>query len=153
MDLSRTLESPDEQTTSHHAMGQGNPLVGKATPSEGTQDGKGSAQSRSPPTPVETLKLCHEDYPVKAADKQKSLKSTCKNHLPVEVKNRAGNIITAAPGQPATIPEHFFWEVESVVGCRTYRGRVEYRIRWKGCSEDDDTWEQSANLCDSASEF
>jgi len=52
----------------------------------------------------------------------------------------------------AAAPEDFFWEVEAVIGRRVHRGRVEYLIRWKGCSEDDNTWEPSANLSDTASE-
>ena len=47
----------------------------------------------------------------------------------------------------------FFWEVAAVIGRRIRRNRVEYLIRWKGCSEEDNTWEPAANLCDSASEF
>ena len=45
----------------------------------------------------------------------------------------------------------FYWEVESVVGRRVHRGRVEYLIRWKGCAEEENTWEPAANLCDTAS--
>ena len=36
--------------------------------------------------------------------------------------------------------------VEKIVGCRTKKGRVEYRIRWKGYDESDDTWEPAENL-------
>jgi len=46
----------------------------------------------------------------------------------------------------------FFWEVAAVLGRRIRRNRVEYLIRWKGCSEEDNTWEPAANLCDSAME-
>ncbi len=46
----------------------------------------------------------------------------------------------------------FFWEVAAVIGRRIRRGRVEYLIRWKGCSEEENTWEPAANLCDSAME-
>ena len=46
----------------------------------------------------------------------------------------------------------FFWEVAAVIGRRIRRNRVEYLIRWKGCSEEDNTWEPASNLCDSAME-
>jgi hypothetical protein len=45
----------------------------------------------------------------------------------------------------------FYWEVESVCGRRIHKGRVEYFIRWKGCSEEENTWEPAVNLCDTAS--
>jgi len=65
-----------------------------------------------------------------------------------------GTIIAPAQDKvdDAAAIEDFFWEVESVVGRRIHRGRVEYLIRWKGCSEEDNTWEPTANLCDSAME-
>merc|ERR1712137_642579 len=47
-----------------------------------------------------------------------------------------------------------FWEVDSVVGKRITKkgGKEQYRIRWKGCGPEHDTWEPEANLCDSALE-
>ena len=70
------------------------------------------------------------------------------------LENHPGNIIVADPvGESAANPEDFFWEVETVIGRRVHRGRVEYLIRWKGCSEDDNTWEPALNLCDTASEL
>lgn len=64
--------------------------------------------------------------------------------------NHVGGTIVAEPTQNA---EDFFWEVAAVIGRRIRRNRVEYLIRWKGCSEEDNTWEPAANLCDSASEL
>jgi hypothetical protein len=61
-------------------------------------------------------------------------------------------IATAVEVENAAAPEDFFWEVEAVIGRRVHNGRVEYLIRWRGCSEIDNTWEPSANLCDTASE-
>jgi hypothetical protein len=45
------------------------------------------------------------------------------------------------------LPEDVY-EVEDVIGHRRYRGRVEYKIRWKGFSDKDDTWEPHENLSD-----
>jgi hypothetical protein len=42
-----------------------------------------------------------------------------------------------------------FYEVEKIVGVRRKTGRREYLVRWKGHPHDD-SWEPSANLCDSA---
>ena len=59
----------------------------------------------------------------------------------------------AAKKVPDNLPEDFY-EVEAVIGHRRrYRGRVEYKIRWKGCSDKDDTWEPHENLSDSAMEL
>lgn len=63
-----------------------------------------------------------------------------------------GRVLVAVDGDGAA-PEDFFWEVEDVIGRRKHRGRVEYLIRWKGCSDDDNTWEPADNLCDTASEY
>mmetsp|Transcript_26829 Transcript_26829/g.54753 ORF Transcript_26829/g.54753 Transcript_26829/m.54753 type:complete len:1082 (-) Transcript_26829:207-3452(-) len=70
------------------------------------------------------------------------------------LENHPGNIIIADPtkGEDAETPEDFFWEVDTVIGRRVKRGRVEYLIRWKNCTEDDNTWEPASNLCDTAME-
>lgn len=65
-----------------------------------------------------------------------------------------GNIIAQAEATAtATDITDFYWEVEAVVGRRKYAGRIEYLIRWKGCGDEDNTWEPAANLCDTASKF
>lgn len=76
------------------------------------------------------------------------------------IENHPGNIIAAAQndGNQAAASggadiSDFYWEVETVVGRRIHRGRVEYLIRWKGCPDEENTWEPAANLCDTASEF
>ena len=87
-------------------------------------------------------------------DAEKARKEEAKKmaRKPSQLNDHAGNIIVAAEKNAADI-EDFFWEVEAVIGRRVYRGRIEYLIRWKGCSEEDNTWEPTANLCDTASEF
>jgi len=82
------------------------------------------------------------------ADEKESQKRAKQNEL---APDHPGNLVCADVGKQAE-PESFFWEVESVIGRRIKRGRVEYLIRWKGCSEDDNTWEPTANLCDTAME-
>jgi hypothetical protein len=86
----------------------------------------------------------------KIAEKEEARRKSRKIDLS---DNHPGTAIaTAAEVENAAVPEDFFWEVEAVIGRRVHRGRAEYLIRWKGCSEDDNTWEPSANLCDTASE-
>jgi hypothetical protein len=50
-----------------------------------------------------------------------------------------------------TTDENVF-EVEAVIGRRFIRGGVEFLIRWKGFSEEHNTWEPAANLSDAARE-
>ena len=89
----------------------------------------------------------------KKLKQEKSRQQALKNDLAVDYD--AGNVVATpiANGKSSPVPENFFWEVEKVVGRRVHRGRVEYLIRWKGCPEDDSTWEPSANLCDTASKY
>jgi hypothetical protein len=46
-----------------------------------------------------------------------------------------------------------FFEVEDVIGVRRKRGKREYLIKWKGMPPNDNTWEPSGNLCDSAHRY
>lgn len=43
-----------------------------------------------------------------------------------------------------------YWEIERIVGKRIFKGKVQYKVHWKGCTEEEDTWEPVSNLCDSA---
>jgi len=38
------------------------------------------------------------------------------------------------------------YHAERIVGKRTRRGRVEYLVRWRGYTDEDDTWEPRENL-------
>ena len=55
-----------------------------------------------------------------------------------------GEVVVAASD------EGMFFEIEKVVGERTWRGKKQYRVRWKGIPPDGDTWEPISNLCDTA---
>jgi hypothetical protein len=43
-----------------------------------------------------------------------------------------------------------FFEVEKIVGERKRKGRKEFKVRWKGLPPNDDTWEPTSSLCDTA---
>ena len=60
----------------------------------------------------------------------------------------AGNVINHSDET-----KEVFWEVDIVVGHRRNRRRDEFLIQWKGCSEEENTWEPEANLSDTASKF
>lgn len=110
------------------------------------QDGKKRSQSKIAIKRVREERRIH----AKIAEEEEARKKARKNDL---FDNHPGNVIArAVEVEYAVAPEDFFWEVEDVIGRRIHRGRVEYLIRWKGCSEDDNTWEPAANLCDTASE-
>jgi hypothetical protein len=45
-----------------------------------------------------------------------------------------------------------FYEVDRVVGKRKKGRGWQFKIRWKNCSPEEDTWEPAKNLCDTAYE-
>eukprot|EP00804_Cyclotella_cryptica_P029472 CCRYP_011281-RE/>CCRYP_011281-RE protein AED:0.21 eAED:0.21 QI:965/1/1/1/0.88/0.84/19/194/1883 len=57
------------------------------------------------------------------------------------MRSRQGNIV-----------DEDYWEVHKIMAQRFCNRRMEYLVRWKGCSSKDDTWEPAENLCDSAIE-
>jgi hypothetical protein len=91
-----------------------------------------------------------------AALAQQEESSRKKRKVDAGIEDHPGNIVAEAAdalipaGGEADISD-FYWEVETVVGRRIHKGRVEYLIRWKGCPEEENTWEPAANLCDTAS--
>ena len=42
--------------------------------------------------------------------------------------------------------EEGIWEVEEIVNSRRVKGVVQYRVRWTGCTELEDTWETFEHL-------
>ncbi|KAJ8651611.1 hypothetical protein O0I10_012817 [Lichtheimia ornata] len=49
------------------------------------------------------------------------------------------------------IPADEIYEIENIVGHKVHKGNFLYRVRWKGYSEDDDTWEPPQNFNDPSS--
>jgi hypothetical protein len=52
----------------------------------------------------------------------------------------ADGLVRADPDDPE------IFEVEKIVAERKRKGKLEYKIRWKGCGSDKDTWEPAENL-------
>lgn len=48
--------------------------------------------------------------------------------------------------EESSLEEDDVYEVEKIVKHRKHSGRIQYRVRWKGYTEDDDTWEDEDNL-------
>ena len=83
--------------------------------------------------PAKTRKTLH--------DIRKEQKKQPKTEL-----GKNGEVVVAASN------EGMFFEIEKIVGERVFKGKKQYRVRWKGLPPDGDTWEPIANLCDSAYE-
>lgn len=125
---------------------------GRSKKKEGKEDGGKKSKGTSSKQSIKRVREQRKKEAEKAK-KEEARKKARKSGLALD--NHAGNIIAPAEDKvdiAVAAPGDFFWEVESVIGRRVHRGRVEYLIRWKGCKEEDNTWEPTANLCDTASE-
>lgn len=99
-----------------------------------------------------TIKRIREQRRIQArkVEAEKAQQKSIQNKL--LLVNHPGNVVAPATSNAAT-PQDCFWEVEDVIGRRIHCGRVEYLIRWRGCTENDNTWEPHTNLCDTAMEL
>ncbi|XP_046677780.1 probable chromo domain-containing protein LHP1 isoform X2 [Homalodisca vitripennis] len=61
-------------------------------------------------------------------------------------KRSASKSPSKAPAKKAKSSPKKDYEVEEVVGMRVKNGKKEFKIRWKGYKEDDDTWEPEKHL-------
>jgi hypothetical protein len=50
------------------------------------------------------------------------------------------------PPPPVEMEGQPEYEVEEILSSRRYRGRIQYLVRWKGYTREDDTWEPISNL-------
>lgn len=99
-----------------------------------------------------TIKRIREQRRIQArkVEAEKAQQKSIKNKL--LLVNHPGNVVEPATSNAAA-PQDLFWEVEDIIGRRVHCGKDEYLIRWKGCTENDNTWEPHTNLCDTAMEL
>jgi len=64
--------------------------------------------------------------------------------IPYTESTIEGQKPTLAP--PEMIEGHEEWEVKEILDSRRRRRKLEYLVRWEGCTPDEDTWEPVANL-------
>ena len=155
--------TPGEMTTPPRLSNQATSSV---TPSKSTTPPRLSNQTSSNPhassiTPRKSPSPSeHSDQRPSSREKSSPLNTTSRKKLsltePIQCDQTKVNKTKDdgdAEGDFNTgvLVEEDFYEVECIVDKRKCNGRTEYKVRWKGCSEGDDTWEPEENLCDSAS--
>lgn len=143
-------KSPPAKKTKRSPGGRGK-TVGKKR-KNGTAHGRsgGNASAKK----AKSIKERRQQRKKQELLSQKKEKSKASGGALPPPPGKTGNIVCEVPltagASDAPDDGDFFWEMEKVVGRRVQRGRVEYLIRWKGCPEDQNTWEPASNLCDTA---
>jgi hypothetical protein len=58
-------------------------------------------------------------------------------------KGRNGEIVATQDLQPT---DEIYYEFEQILGHRGYGKNRQYKIRWKGCTSEEDSWEPRNNI-------
>ena len=146
---------PPSSTTTNNTKKRVRPKKDGTTKKKKKDDGSTKKAKGAPTNKKQSIKRVRQQRKAQQSkDAEKARKEEAKKRArkPSQLNDHAGNIIVAAEKNAADI-EDFFWEVEAVIGRRVHRGRIEYLIRWKGCSEKEDSWVPEKNLCDTAREY
>lgn len=70
-----------------------------------------------------------------------------KKKLEARIKQIQSSEIINSSLQPTETPnDEQVFEVEKVIADKVVHGKRKYKIRWKGCSSKQDTWEKEENL-------
>jgi hypothetical protein len=78
-------------------------------------------------------------------------KKRTKTEMTHNENNSSGDGILVVEQKEDADADDAYWEVDTVIARRKRKGKeVEYRIRWKGCSHEQDSWEPESSLCDTA---
>lgn len=60
-------------------------------------------------------------------------------------------VATCNPAEKGRHVKDDYYEIECVLNVRFLRGKIhKCLVRWKGCTDDDDSWEPASGLCDTA---
>ncbi|XP_063706186.1 AT-rich interactive domain-containing protein 4A [Culicoides brevitarsis] len=127
------LATPDENGENEPAADENNDNASD----EGEQDGDDDADDDDEEKPLKTTKK-------KAAKKEKKEKKAAKKAA--KKKKEKKRVSLNVPDDDDDDEEEAEYEVQDIVSHRYVGKKLEYKIRWKGYSAKDDTWEAKASL-------
>uniref|UniRef100_A0A0A9X9T1 Chromo domain-containing protein n=1 Tax=Lygus hesperus TaxID=30085 RepID=A0A0A9X9T1_LYGHE len=110
----------------------------KKKEAENNSDGEGNAEEEEEPA---------KNSKERSSRRKKETENTSdgEGNAENEKENKTSKRKTGKKQRNET-PAEEEYEVDAIVADRAIKGRIQYKVRWKGYASEDDTWENESNL-------